>query len=171
MTGTGQLIYSYEYKSIIDSAFDLRRLILNPFPEDLFMCIIAGSILRKSPTPGDIDILCGTTNEIVRERCSSLIGSKPYVTKISGRFNDIPTQIWFCEPETWGPMLLEITGPRNFNQFLRVRAKKQGLFLSNQGLFVRKPDDTPGERIDNNTEGNIIWIILGRSWIPPAGRY
>ena len=86
-------------------------------------------------------------------------------------YKKIPCQIWFCDNSEWGPMLLEVTGPRNFNQFLRNCAKRQGLYLSSKGLFIRNSDDTPGKRIDNNTEGHIIYTILGKAWIPPEMRY
>jgi DNA polymerase/3'-5' exonuclease PolX len=139
-------------------------------------CVIAGSILRKKKTVHDIDILLGTIEEKPRAFSSEIInaispsGFIP-LSKASGDYNGIPTQIWFCEENEWAPHLLEVTGPMNFNQFIRNKAKQQNYFLSNKGLFLRNPNDTPGKRIDNNTEGNIIWLVLGKRWIPPEMRY
>lgn len=174
----------YKWEDAKKIAFELRKEILDG---GNFKCVIAGSILRKKPFVHDIDILVNRMDEICRTWCSTLINAIPnsgYIplSKASGYYVGIPAQIWFTEEEEWAPHLLEVTGPMNFNQFIRNRAKKQGYFLSNKGLFKRlhngvnpcNPDcqtDSPGERIDNNTEGNIIWQVLGKRWIPPEMRY
>jgi DNA polymerase/3'-5' exonuclease PolX len=135
----------------------------------------------------DIDILVSRTDENYRAFASAIIHAIPQsgyipMNKATGSYEEIPTQIWFCEDSEWAPNLLEKTGPMNFNQFIRNRAKAQGYYLSNKGLFIRKhfttgdcskdcDKDIPGERIDNNTEGNIIWLVLGKRWIPPEMRY
>lgn len=171
----GFIIQRLEYKWLDAKkiAFELRQTILDG---NDFKCVIAGSILRKKPIVHDIDILINRTDEIIRTWSSSLIHAIPesgYIpmSKASGNYESIPTQIWFCSEDEWAPHLLEVTGPMNFNQFIRNRAKMQGYFLSNKGLFTRNPDNTPGKRIDNNTEGNIIWQVLGKRWIPPEARY
>lgn len=169
------IIQDLEYK-LFDAkkiAFELRDTILD---SNDFKCVIAGSILRKKEIVHDIDILVNRTDEITRTWCSAIIHAIPksgYIplTKASGNYCDIPTQIWFCENDEWAPHLLEVTGPMKFNIFIRNRAKQEGYYLSNKGLFLRNKDDTPGKRIDNNTEGNIIWLVLGKRWIPPEMRY
>lgn len=174
----------YKWNEAKKVAFELRDTIIDG---NDFKCVIAGSILRKKPIVHDIDILINRTDEIIRTWCSAIIHAIPesgYIpfSKASGQYYDIPTQIWFCSEDEWAPHLLEVTGPKNFNQFIRNRAKKQGYLLSNKGLFLRihngtnacSPDcqtDSPGNRIDNNTEGNIIWQVLGKRWIPPEMRY
>lgn len=163
----------YKWLQAKKVAFDLRDAVLDG---NDFKCVIAGSILRKRPIVHDIDILVSRTDEILRTWCSAIIHAIPKsgyipISKASGHYENIPTQIWFCNEDEWAPHLLEVTGPMNFNQFIRNRAKAQNQYLSNKGLFLRNPDDTPGKRIDNNTEGNIIWQVLGKRWIPPEMRY
>ena len=158
---------TYPLSQIRTIAFELREKISEFYNGKI---VIAGSILRKKEFVHDIDIVINTENEEIRQQCANLLGCFPGLHKLSGKYKDIPTQIWFCIPEEWAPMLLEITGPKNFNQFLRSNAKRQGLYLSSNGLFVRE-NGTHGKRIDNNTEGNIIYIILGKAWIPPEFRY
>lgn len=149
-------------------AFEIR----NQFPlENGLKVVIAGSILRRKDFVHDIDIVINSTKKEIQEKAASILGVQPMPFKISGKYKEIPTQIWFCNENEWGPMLLEVTGPRNFNQFLRSCAKRNGLYLSSKGLFIRNSDDTPGKRIDNNTEGHIIYTILGKAWIPPELRY
>jgi len=163
----------YKLEEAKKIAFNLRNSI---YKNEDFKCVIAGSILRKKSIVHDIDILVSRTDENYRAFCSAIIHAIPssgYIplNKASGSYEEIPTQIWFCNEDEWAPNLLEKTGPMNFNQFIRNRAKAQGQYLSNKGLFLRNPDDTPGKRIDNNTEGNIIWLVLGKRWIPPEMRY
>src|SRR3990172_2120866 len=152
----GQLQSSYPIATAKRAAFECRGKIIeyvSSFFDETFRknlkIVIAGSILRKKEFVHDIDIVVNSQEEKIR----------------------IPTQIWFCVNEEWSPMLLEVTGPRNFNQFLRNCAKRQNMYLSSKGLFSRNIDQTPGTRIDNNTEGDIIWAILGKSWIKPEDRY
>ena len=115
-------------------AFDLRAKILNGHN---LLVVIAGSILRKKDIVHDIDILVSSLDENIRRECSRLItptGNSGYIPyyKISGKYQDIPTQIWFCSEDEWAPHLLEVTGPMNFNQFIRGRAKSQKMYLSNK---------------------------------------
>jgi len=163
----------YKWEEAKKIAFILRDTILIG---NNLKCVIAGSILRKKPIVHDIDILVSRNDENYRAFCSTIIHAIPpsgYIplSKATGTYESIPTQIWFCNEDEWAPNLLEKTGPMNFNQFIRNRAKEEGYYLSNKGLFLRNPDNTPGKRIDNNTEGNIIWLILGKRWIPPEMRY
>ena len=159
-------IYPFSYAKSI--AFEIREQFM---PLNGLKVVIAGSILRKKENVHDIDIVINSTEETIRNKAANILGIQPMLSKISGFYKKIPCQIWFCDNSEWGPMLLEVTGPRNFNQFLRNCAKRQGLYLSSKGLFIRNSDDTPGKRIDNNTEGHIIYTILGKAWIPPEMRY
>ena len=136
---------------------------------------IVGSIRRKSPEVGDIDIVIASKNmEIVKWSHHKLSKTPPIIfpepSRIVGELEKIPTQIFFCEESTWGPMLLMRTGPMDFNMKLASIAKRIGLHFSDKGLCKRNPNGSPGTRIDNNTEGDIINILLNCSWIPPEKR-
>lgn len=134
---------------------------------------IAGSILRKKETVHDIDIVIGSMEPTVKEWARTKIESSDHRESLNykGQLYGFHTDIWFTVPDEWAPMLLFATGPRPFNIFMRKRAKDQGMVLNQKGLFERTPDNEAGPRIDNNTEGNIIYHVLHRRWIPPEDRY
>jgi DNA polymerase/3'-5' exonuclease PolX len=163
----------YKWEEAKKMAFELREKLLNG---GSFKCVIAGSILRKKPIVHDIDILVNRTDENYRTFALANINATKqsgYIPeKVAfGTYEEIPTQIWFCDEDKWAPHLLEVTGPSKFNLFLRKRAKSLGYHLCNLGLFLVKEDNKHFERTDNNTEGNIIWQVLGKRWIPPEMRY
>jgi len=170
MHQAGQLLSSYRdiypLSKARNIAFELRERISHFYNGKI---VIAGSILRKKDFVHDIDIVIDSTNEDLRRYCANLLDCFASLGKISGKYANIPVQIWFCPKEEWAPMLLEVTGPKNFNQFLRSCAKRQGLYLSSKGLFLKERDRMI--RIDNNTEGHIIYIVIGKAWIPPEMRY
>lgn len=134
---------------------------------------IAGSILRKKETVHDIDIVVGSTYPPIVEWIQKQIESNDNKNSynLKGALYGLHTDVWLCPPEEWAPMLLFATGPRRFNIFMRKRAKDQGMVLNQKGLFERTADNGCGARIDNNLEGNIIWHVLHRRWIPPEERY
>lgn len=149
----------------------------NPFHKtfNTVKCAIAGSILRKKETVHDIDIVIGTSDPSIKEWVRLEIDShdNPDAFNYKGSLYGLHTDVWFTVPESWAPMLLFATGPKDFNIFMRRRAKDQDMVLNHLGLFERKQfedDFALGPRIDNNTEGNIIWHVLRRRWIPPEKR-
>jgi len=146
-----------------------------PFKKDfpLNQIAIAGSILRKKETVHDIDIVIGEYSQEIWNWCVHQIHSSDKLgsRNMKGDLYGFHTDIWFTTPDEWAPMLLFATGPRNFNIFMRKRAKDQDMVLNHKGLFERTQENGCGPRIDNNTEGNIIWLVLHRRWILPEERY
>jgi len=156
------------------TAFDC---FFNPFKANFHNIKIAivGSIRRKSPEVGDIDIIIASQEKEIINWSHNQLAEAPTLLfintkRINGTLENIPTQVWFCKEEDWGPSLLMRTGPREFNVKLSIIAKRKGLHYSENGLCKRNPNGSPGERIDNNTESDIISIILNRNWIPPEER-
>ena len=133
---------------------------------------IAGSILRKKEIVHDIDICIGSMDESLRNWARNKIESTDNSQSINfkGQLYGFQTDVWFTEPESWAPMLLFATGPRAFNIFMRKRAKDQDMVLNQKGLFERTKKNECGPRLDNNTEGNIIYLVIHRRWIPPEER-
>lgn len=133
---------------------------------------IAGSILRKRATvTKDIDVVICDNSESVIEWARKKIDSKePGSVHIKGTLFGLGVDVWFTTEDEWAPMLLFATGPSEFNIFMRKMAKDFGMILNSKGLFLRTKEGEQGARIDNNTEGNIIWLTLKRKWIPPEMR-
>ena len=120
----------------------------------------------------DFDLVVGSTNLYIIKWCSKQINSNDFAftSKIEGFLENIPTQIWFCDESEYGPHLLLKTGPLDFNRKLASIAKLRGLTLSEKGLFIGTPENKI-KRIDENTEANIIWLLLGCKWIHPKERH
>src|SRR5438094_742636 len=131
----------------------------NWFPE--VKCVIAGSIRREKPEVHDIDLLVVSKRNEVIDWCRKQLTDTVGYFYLSGKLNDIPCQVWFCDESNFGPALLKWTGPQSFNRRLCIIAKQMGGTLSELGLFKGTPDNR-GERIDNNSEADIIWKILGK---------
>jgi DNA polymerase/3'-5' exonuclease PolX len=162
-----QYISSYTARNIAFDEF------FHPFKRAFWgvKVAIAGSILRKKETVHDIDIVIGSRNEEILAWVRNIIGSTENSTqKLMGSLGGLHTDVWFTWEEHWAAMLLFATGPKAFNIFLRQRAKAQGMVLNHRGLWVRTEAGGIGERLDNNTEGDIIYRILHRLWIPPEER-
>ena len=167
---------SYKRNDIWPIVYDFFLRFKNQFPN--IKCNIVGSIRREKQEIHDFDIIIASKEEKIKEWCYERINCKrfssplfPYsFDMIQGELENIKTQIWFCVPEEYGPHLLLKTGPLTFNLTLASIAKNKGLTLSEHGLFRGTPENR-GERIDENTEANIIWLLLGCKWIHPKDRY
>jgi DNA polymerase/3'-5' exonuclease PolX len=132
---------------------------------------IVGSIRREQQKIHDIDIIIGSKDFEIKDFCCKLLNCNHIFSldKLDTIFHNIPMQIWFFNESEYGPTLLQKTGPVEFNLKLASIAKRSNLTLSEHGLFKGTPENKI-ERIDENTEANIIWILLGRSWIHPKNR-
>lgn len=135
---------------------------------------IAGSILRKHETVHDIDIVIegrGITEiwKWTKKQIDCDQRSDGGVN-LKGTLYGFHTDVWFTVEDEWAPMLLFATGPKDWNMFMRSRAKAQGMILNSRGLWKILSDGGHGPRLDNNTEGNIIFQILHRNWVPPEER-
>ena len=134
-------------------------------------CNIVGSVRREQENIHDFDLVVGSKEQEIIKWCANKIQNKlyPVFIKADGFIKNIPIQIWFCDESEYGPYLLLKTGPYNFNMKLANIAKRNGLTLSEHGLYLGTYDNKI-KRIDENTEASIIWIILGCKWIHPKDR-
>lgn len=97
---------------------------------------LAGSARRgKKEDLHDLDII------YLGEKIPNIPGSAAFVegknimrTTISGESVDI----YRCDPENFGAMLLFLTGPQEYNIMMRGKAKRKGMKLNQYGLFDRE---------------------------------
>ena len=134
-------------------------------------CDYAGSLRRMRETVGDIDILATATDSaplmaalVARPEVAQVIGSG--TTKTSIRTDKgLQVDLRVVPPADWGAALVYFTGSRAHNIKLRGRAVKDGLKLSEYGLF----DVESGKKLASRTEKE-VYKALGLPWIPPMLR-
>lgn len=136
--------------------FDYLKTIDNNF-------VLAGSARRgKKEDLHDLDVV------YVGEKIPNIPGQAAYVQGkdivryiIKGEQVDI----YRTDPESFGAMMLYLTGPLDFNLMTRSRAKKRGMVLNQKGLFDRETK----ELIASETEQD-MFDALGLSYKEPAQR-
>lgn len=128
-----------------------------------FLC--AGSLRRKAQFVKDIDM-------VVVGKFSSFLYDIPDLQIIESgqsliRFNyqNVHVDVRFSRPENLGAMMLTLTGPKEFNIFMRSLAKNRGMKLNEYGLYVR---DT-NELICGENEWD-IFQALDLKYIQPENR-
>jgi len=117
----------------------------------------AGSLRRKKPLIGDIDILASSTEpEKVIDYFTKVRG----IAKVLGKGptkatiilkTGVQVDLRVLPPESWGAGLFYFTGSKNFNIEMRRIAIKKGLKLSEYGLFEKKS----GKMVAGKTEQEI----------------
>lgn len=147
---------------------------------------IAGSIRRRCPEIGDIDlvILPGPEGDRpIRERlqrnCNPVTDGQQSTTlrmPMSGPWPGAQIDVWFARPETsdlfgttptnWGSLLLCRTGSREHNIRIVKKAESEGLrWKPHEGLF----DAATGKLITSQTEEQ-IFEALGMKFVNPGDR-
>ena len=130
---------------------------------------VAGSFRRRRETIGDLDVLVEAQD---RDKAAEGIlayhpieevvargGEKVTVTLAGG----LQVDFRFIEPESFGAAMMYFTGSKAHNITLRKRAQKDGLKLSEYGLFRGE------KRVAGATEEE-VFKALGLPWIPPELR-
>lgn len=135
-------------------------------------CTYAGSLRRMRETIGDIDILAAAEDSAaLMETFAELPGVVEVIVrgpkKTSVRMSEAGLQIDLrvVPPAAWGAALVYFTGSKAHNVRLREMALRQGLKLSEYGLF--QVED--GSLIASETEEQ-VYEQLGMPWIPPPLR-
>jgi len=128
-----------------------------------------GSLRRKAPTIGDVDLSAATDNpEEVIERFVSYpdkvrvinSGEKSASLLLPG---SIRVDLKLESPKTYGALLQHFTGSKHHNVALREYSLKKGMSLSEHGIKI-KGKLTP---IKDEEE---FYKKLGMGWIPPEIR-
>jgi DNA polymerase (family 10) len=132
---------------------------------------LAGSVRRRKETVGDLDILVASTEPLpVMEAFVSLPGVDEVIlqgeTKTSVRLKSgIQVDLRVLEPESYGAALHYFTGSKEHNIAIRDRGKRQGLKISEYGVF-REVD---GTQIGGRDEAEVFRAV-GLPFIPPELR-
>ncbi|MEP6808329.1 MAG: DNA polymerase/3'-5' exonuclease PolX [Chloroflexota bacterium] len=131
----------------------------------------AGSLRRRKPTIGDLDLLAATDDPA--RLIAALRGLKEVedvlnagTDKSSIVLSDGPqVDLMVCPPAAWGSHLVHFTGSKEHNVALRGMALERGLSLSEKGFKVVET----GELQPVATEEE-VYERLGLPWIPPEMR-
>ena len=121
----------------------------------------AGSLRRMRETIGDIDILVASDDPApvhASLRDSDLVtdvlaAGKKKTSVLTKR--GFQADLRVVEPEAYGAALVYFTGSKAHNVRIRERAVRQGLLLSEYGLFDRDTD----ERLASRTEADVYAAI------------
>lgn len=128
--------------------------------------IIAGSIRRKSPTIGDIDLMTKEPLKYIERMLLS--NGIPVIVNgtkiIHAVYKNITINIYYYENGYEGAMLMFLTGPSGYNIGYRQRALRMGLKLNQYGLF-----DANGCKIAGETEES-VYKALGKQFKEPSIR-
>lgn len=112
--------------------------------------LICGSIRREHKFVHDIDIVVvGKPEEVGRKYVNTQ--------------NDIQVDTYVASEENFGAMTLFLTGSKEFNVMMRVKAKARGMKLNQYGLWQ------DGALIASRTE-NDIFEALGMPYVHPRNR-
>ncbi len=129
----------------------------------------AGSLRRKRPTIGDIDILIASNSPaVVADAFVSMPDVKRVIAKGSTKSNvvlksGIQVDLRVVKPEQWGSALQYFTGSKAHSIALRKIAIKKGLKLSEYGVFKNQ------KVVASKTEKD-VYNALGLAYIKPELR-
>jgi len=129
----------------------------------------AGSLRRMRETIGDVDILATAATEAqasqlmdaFKDLSGEVIVSGPAKTSI--RSGNLQADLRVVRPGAWGAALQYFTGSQAHNVAVRQIAIKNGLKLSEYGLFRNE------EIIASATEED-VYAALSMQWMPPPVR-
>ena len=128
---------------------------------------IAGSLRRKEPTIGDVDII---VSEPLIDISTRLTDSE-FAKKINGGekkmdvdYKQMRFNIYRSTLHAWGAMLFFLTGPAGYSIAYRRRAKELGYKLDQYGLWGKN-----GSLIASRTEEH-IYSALGKQYKDPELR-
>jgi len=135
--------------------------------EQEYSVLIAGSYRRELPCSHDIDVITDKPREYWTKFPNItppvMWGEKKMMcyVLVEGRYYKI--DFYFVTDENRGALLMHLTGSATFNVFMRVRAQKMGMKLSEEGLFRND------KKIAYKTEED-IFTALDMPYIPPKLR-
>lgn len=143
--------------------------------------VITGSYRRKKPFSKDIDVLLRAEKEEHLDDYINYLKKKfnneVYLySKGSDRISLIikpfkneevkyKVDIFRASPETYYTNLLYSTGPKEFNIKMRLKAKRAGLLLNQNGFYKN------GEKINKNTDDEVkLFSIVKMEYVAPENR-
>ena len=141
---------------------------------------LAGSIRRRRPTVGDVDVLVGSADpETVVAAFTDWEAPERVIEAGSGkasvRLDEVRVDLRVVDPDEFGAALQYFTGSKSHNVAVRERAIDRELKLNEYGVFditgVEEPDADQrlGERVAGSDEQR-VYGALGLAWVPPELR-
>jgi DNA polymerase (family 10) len=130
---------------------------------------VAGSFRRGSATVGDLDLLVATESpaEAIAAFCAydevAHVTARGRTRAAAVLANGLQVDLRAVRPRSYGAALTYFTGSKGHNIQLRRIAQRQGMKLSEYGLFRGK------KAIAGATEES-VYSALGLPWIPPELR-
>jgi len=136
---------------------------LQPFCRKIAVC---GSIRRKQPIIGDVDVIVSGTKEGFVEALQKL-GEEESRKMLKYRLlvDGVSVDVSVVKEKAWGAAMCHATGPVGENIRLRTIAKRMGLNLSQYGLM-----NAVGELMSSETEES-VYYRLGEPYVEPERRY
>ncbi|MCW7943060.1 phosphoesterase [Streptomyces hygroscopicus] len=134
-------------------------------------CTYAGSLRRMRETIGDIDVLVAAKRSAPFMDALAALPATAEVIAHGTKKTSIRTtrgiqvDLRVLPPDSWGAGLQYFTGSKGHNIRTRTIAVRQGLKLSEYGLF----DVDSGESLASRSEEE-VYARLGLPWIPPTLR-
>ncbi|MFF4960834.1 DNA polymerase/3'-5' exonuclease PolX [Streptomyces sp. NPDC001222] len=134
-------------------------------------CTYAGSLRRMRETIGDIDVLVAAKRSAPFMEALCALPSTAEVIAQGTKKTSIRTtkgvqvDLRVLPPDSWGAGLQYFTGSKAHNIRTRTLAVRQGLKLSEYGLF----DVDSGRSLASRTEED-VYARLALPWIPPTLR-
>ncbi|MFD9407598.1 DNA polymerase/3'-5' exonuclease PolX [Streptomyces sp. NPDC059989] len=162
-----------EGRILVSAAMDIAEQLvveLSDIP-GCVRCTYAGSLRRMKETIGDVDILVAARRSAPFMDALTALPSTAEVIARGEKKTSIRTatrlqvDLRVLPPASWGAGLQYFTGSKAHNIRTRALAVRQGLKLSEYGLF----DAESGASVTSETE-EAIYARLGLPWIPPTLR-
>lgn len=134
---------------------------LSPFVERIE---VAGSVRRRKPVVGDLDLIVGGLKLGFEGAIASLGGT---FAKKQGTIDldGVWVEIEVVPIATWGAAWQYRTGSKEENLRLRAKAKRMGLKLSQYGVTDRET----GKLLGGATEEE-VYDLLNEAYVPPERR-
>lgn len=124
---------------------------------------LAGSARRgKREDLHDLDVV------YVGEKIPPIPGQAAYVQGkdiVRYMIKGEQVDIYRTDPESFGAMMLYLTGPLEFNLMTRSRAKKRGMVLNQKGIFDRETKELIASRTEKD-----MFDALGLPYKNPEDR-
>ncbi len=162
-----------EGRILVSAAMDIAEQLVAELSDirGCVRCTYAGSLRRMKETIGDVDILVAAHRSAP---FMDALTALPYTAEViaHGRkktsvrtATGLQVDLRVLPPASWGAGLQYFTGSKAHNIRTRALAVRQGLKLSEYGLF----DAESGESVTSETE-EAVYARLGLPWIPPTLR-
>jgi DNA polymerase (family X) len=155
---------------LLNVAMDTATRIVDALTRHTDRVGYAGSLRRWRETIGDVDVLATATGDThaaaimdaFRDLGDEIIVSGPTKTSIRAG-NGLQVDLRVVTPDCWGAALQYFTGSQAHNVAVRAIAVRQGLKLSEYGLFR-------GEELIASATEEEVYAALGMEWVPPPMR-